>query len=391
MTTITVTAADTAQAMDKIVERLGEDALILETVKRNGRIEMVATDDSNEHVAEQVTLPTKNTPEDGKIGGLDIRIGANEFTDLFDQQMINSVHERTKSHTKTQEYFVGRANSTKENFEIINELKTIQRMLNGMMITKPDGLDITLGYAAPVRLHQAGFSSEAIQELYSNIVGLKDEEAIASFINALAKRVVHRNAESVFDSRVVFVLGSSGTGKTTLATKIAAYFKENGISERITLAAAAGPGIHSCEDIKVHARLLNMRSGHFGIGDISTAIQETSNRMIIDVNASPEDSLAAIREVKQNIGSKRVTVVQALPGGCSATMISHQCQRYRSLNPMIALTKLDECEAMPAELSALAMDGSGVGLLTGTKSIVGGIAIATVPILSQYLIQNIAY
>ena len=35
MTTITVTAADTAQAMDKIVERLGEDALILETVKRN--------------------------------------------------------------------------------------------------------------------------------------------------------------------------------------------------------------------------------------------------------------------------------------------------------------------------------------------------------------------
>ena len=36
--------ADTAQAMDKIVERLGEDALILETVKRNGRIEMIATD-----------------------------------------------------------------------------------------------------------------------------------------------------------------------------------------------------------------------------------------------------------------------------------------------------------------------------------------------------------
>ena len=44
MTTITVTAADTAQAMDKIVESLGEDALILETVKRNGRIEMIATD-----------------------------------------------------------------------------------------------------------------------------------------------------------------------------------------------------------------------------------------------------------------------------------------------------------------------------------------------------------
>ena len=45
----------------------------------------------------------------------------------------------------------------RKTLEIINELKTIQRMLNGMMITKPDGLDITLGHAAPVRLHQAGF------------------------------------------------------------------------------------------------------------------------------------------------------------------------------------------------------------------------------------------
>jgi len=51
---------------------------------------------------------------------------------------------------------------------------------------------------------------------------------------------------------------------------------------------------------------------------------------------------------------------------------------------------LDECEAMPAELSALALEGSGVGLLTGTKSIVGGIAIATMPILAQYLQENTA-
>ncbi|MGB1920756.1 MAG: hypothetical protein ACPHO7_04345, partial [Candidatus Puniceispirillaceae bacterium] len=80
--------------------------------------------------------------------------------------------------------------------------------------------------------------------------------------------------------------------------------------------------------------------------------------------------------------------VQAIPGGSSANMISHQCQLFQKLKPLIALTKLDECEAMPAELSALAMDGSGIGLLTGTKSIVGGIAIATSQILTQYLREN---
>ena len=388
MTTITVTAADTAQAMDKIVERLGDDALILETVKRNGRIEMIATDSAEDTPAPllEVSQPAAETPV-----GLNLEIGGGSgFTDLFDQQMINTVRERGSASTSTVDHLVGRAMDASENVDILTELRSIRQMLDGMMITRPEGLDVTLGHAAPVRLHQAGFSSRAIQQLHHHMAGLDDDEAVASFINALAKKVVHRDAESVFDSRVVFVIGSSGTGKTTLATKIAAYFKEHGISNRMMLAAATGPGISASEDIKSYARLLNMRAMQIGIDEVSTAIMETSNRLIIDVNATPEDTEAAIRQVTQRLGSNKVTVVQAIPGGSSATMIGHQCRLHQKLKPMIALTKLDECEAMPAELSALALDGTGVGLLTGTKSIVGGIAIATRPILAQYLQENAA-
>ena len=390
MTTITVTAADTAQAMDKIVERLGEDALILETVKRNGRIEMIATDSVEETEAPEPIASAPRPAVEG-LSGLNIEIGGGSgFTDLFDQQMIDTVRDRGSASASTVDHLVGRAMEASDNLDVVTELRSIRQMLNGMMITRPEGLDVTLGHAAPVRLHQAGFSSRAIQELHEHMVGLDDDDAVTSFINALADRVVHRDAESVFDSRIVFVIGSSGTGKTTLATKIAAYFKENGISERMMLAAAAGPGISASEDIKSYARLLNMRAAQIGIGEVSTAVQETSNRMIIDVNAMPEDAITAIREVTQRLGSGKVTVVQAIPGGSSATMIGHQCNLYSKLTPMIALTKLDECEAMPAELSALALDGNGVGLLTGTKSIVGGIAIATMPILAQYLQENAA-
>ena len=390
MTIITVTAADTAQAMDKIVERLGDDALILETVKRNGRIEMIATDSVEDAAAKEPTIVSPH-PESGALSGLNIEIGSSAgFTDLFDQQMINTVRNRSDAQTSTVDHLVGRAIEATDNLDILTELRNIRHMLSGMMITHPDGLDVTLGHAAPVRLHQAGFSSKAIQQLYDYMVGLEGDDAVASFINALAERVVHRDAESVFDSRVVFVIGSSGTGKTTLATKIAAYFKEHGISDRMVLTSAASPGVSANEDIKAYARLLNMRAAQIGIGEVSVALQETSNRMIIDVNATPEDAITTISEVMKQLGSGKVTVVQAIPGGASSTMISHQCKLYRKLSPMIALTKLDECEAMPAELSALALEGSGVGLLTGTKSIVGGIAIATMPILAQYLQENAA-
>jgi len=385
MTTITVTAGDTAQAMDKIVERLGEDALILETVKRNGRIEMIATDDPEDAPAP----PTAEQPAPTAHAPLDLEIGAGAaFTDLFDQQMINRVRDRDARQASTAENLAGRAIEASDSRELLTELKSIRKMLNGMMITRPDGLDVTLGHAAPVRLHQAGFSSKAIQMLHQHMVGLDDDSAVMAFMDALARKVVHTDVESLFDSRIVLVVGSSGTGKTTLATKIAAYFKEHGISERMTLAAAAGPGISVNEDIKSYARLLNMRSMQFGIGELKLAIQETSNRMIVDINAVAEDAQEAVRDVVRVLGVHKVTVVQAIPGGSSATMISHQCRQYGALKPMIALTKLDECEAMPAELSALALEGSGVGLLTGTKAIVGGIAIATMPILAQYLREN---
>lgn len=392
MTTITVTAADTAQAMDKIVERLGNDALILETVKRDGRIEMVATDGAEEAPAPapKARLPMLEVPpSDQPSADLDVEVGGDSpFTDLFDQQMIRAVRERTGASAS--EHLVSRAMEAAESADVLSELRNIRKMLNGMIITRPEGLDVTLGHAAPVRLHQAGFSPAVIHELHDQMAHLDDDAAVTGFIDALASKVVHHDAESVFDSRVVFVIGSSGTGKTTLATKIAAYFKEHGISERMILTSATGPGISASEDIKGYARLLNMRAAQIGIGDVSTAIQETSNRMIIDVDATPEDAEQAITEVIDRLGAHKVTVVQAIPGGCSATMISHQCKRFKKLEPMIALTKLDECEAMPAELSVLALEGSGVGLLTGTKSIVGGIAIATMPILAQYLQENTA-
>ena len=43
MTTLTIQAADTASAMEEIADRLGEDALILSTTKKDGKVIMRAT------------------------------------------------------------------------------------------------------------------------------------------------------------------------------------------------------------------------------------------------------------------------------------------------------------------------------------------------------------
>ena len=168
-------------------------------------------------------------------------------------------------------------------------------MLNGMMITKPEGSTSLWGML--LRFVFIRPFAQSNPDIASPYGWTGDDDAIDAFMNALADRVVHGDVDRVFDSRIVCVVGSSGSGKTTLATKIAAYFKEHGISDRMTLAAATGPGISCNEDIKAYARLLNMRSTQFGIGELATAVQETSNRMVIDITASPEDAMEAIRDV----------------------------------------------------------------------------------------------
>ena len=181
MTTITVSASDTAQAMDKIVERLGDDAMILETIKRDGRIEMIATDDSpttslpspRAKVPDEAELAFTGVsanrlsavdggragmPQAQKVDGLDVNIGATTaFTDLLDQQMVETVKARS-----TADHLTDRTANTSSQMDILEELRDLRSMLNGMMLTRPEGLDVTLGHAAPVRLQQAGFSPQVI-------------------------------------------------------------------------------------------------------------------------------------------------------------------------------------------------------------------------------------
>ena len=78
----------------------------------------------------------------------------------------------------------------------------------------------------------------------------------------------------------------------------------------------------------------------------------------------------------------------SLQGGSSASLIRQSLTAYKQVNPLIALTKLDECETTPAEFSALAEQEASIALLSGTRSVVGALAFASGNIISQYLTEN---
>ena len=79
MPTITVQAADSATAMDKIWEQLGPDAMIVSTSKHNGHVVMEATTDS----IKPALAPSAEA----------------EFSDIFTGQMLAKPEVKAKNGT----------------------------------------------------------------------------------------------------------------------------------------------------------------------------------------------------------------------------------------------------------------------------------------------------
>jgi len=83
MTTIKVSAIDTATAMDQILSQLGADAMILETTTRDGKVEISATNDPD------ITLKKPNQISD-------------VFTQIMKEEM-NSPHANQRPYAHPME------------------------------------------------------------------------------------------------------------------------------------------------------------------------------------------------------------------------------------------------------------------------------------------------
>ena len=119
MPTITVQAADSATAMDEIWEKLGPDAMIISTSKRNGRIVMEATTET--------TKPAM-TPS--------VETG---FSDIFKGQMLAKPTVTAKAGTSGQ--MPATASGAADIAGLRHDVTQMRNMLSGLILTDLDGVN----------------------------------------------------------------------------------------------------------------------------------------------------------------------------------------------------------------------------------------------------------
>ena len=381
MSKLTVQAMDSAAAMDEIVSKLGPDAVILSTTKLNGKVVMEAASGAP---------PSQMLPRNEK-----------KFTNIFSEQMIKTPNNQLVDSKKPNNNVP--ANHAKKivgdhmpsnNSEIASlrkQLTGIQKMMDGLFVTDVDGLNQNLLSNSRVVLQQAGFSHQILNDFKSSYLGQSFSDGCNAFLTDLSSHLTHSNSESLLNKKFVFVVGQSGTGRTTMVGKLTATLKEALPHKEIMTVEMIQEGQRANAQLQDFCRLLNSPVYTVCLDAPTPDFNNIKQNevMIVDLAVPISHAVTKLQDMATNLGAKNIEILATIPASTSSNMITLTMSELENFNFMVALTKLDECDITTTEFSSLATKDAKIGLFSASKSIMEAPIFASQNVLMQYLRENL--
>jgi hypothetical protein len=401
MPRLTVTAIDSLTAMEEIVSKLGEDAVILSTRKIRGQVEISA---SNDPVPGG--LPPRKTRASKK---------SKSFTDVFtqaDASLLQAPAEPVATEPslsrQMQEHFIDDTISLDElelpretnviDLDVVptapvagvenhqyhvlaDEIAQLRRQINGMIVTEATALRHEIGNSLTMRLKTVGFSDAVLDRFGHAMRHLPSAEAQTAFIRTLAEAVAIDKSERLFDADIYVIAGPHGAGKTNLAGKLAARLTDD--TARLWLASfeMTSSGQNGCRN---NARLLNLPFVDLTLG-FDAGLLAQSGKLVIDAGTDPSRLETLQADLQHHFPAAKICHILPLPGAYSTQAIKRAIELYGQNGAYIALTRLDECEIAAPEFSVLAESHAKLGFLTASRSLVDSLLIASQEPVAQYL------
>ena len=391
MTQHKVIAEDSLSAMDEISKVLGKDAVILKTEKINGKIHILGSNNIED-------LATSNAKKINK--------NKSNFSHLFSNKNLNQKTESRKIQSVIEKNYIknkdNAANNQHEtisspttNFVDIESFKNftnkIENLLENMILADMDTLNAYDNKSITLTLLKKGYSKKIISEFQKEIPIEEDIDRELTFYHYLSKKLVLPYEDTILNSDLIFINGSSGSGKTTLCSKIASYILDNKFvgNDRHKLSIVNfAPKSSNHSDLINFGRLLNLNVNSISsMKDLINFIDANRGhrKLIIDVSQENNNSEQYHEYINKLTLDKKCSNVIALQASTNRNMIKSIIKSYENSFPTIALTKLDEANIGSEELSILGELSCKIGILSGSKSIMGSLAFAKREVLAQYM------
>ena len=418
MPTITVTAPDSAMAMDEVIRQLGSDAYILSTSQSDGLVQIKATIDPMtpiprrpnaiqtvfEEAFEKQFVPSKplkeptlepeiqaHQTEQPKlfevVGGLktsrDKGLAPNvkKMPPLTIKSAVHHVEPSLNSSSIAQ-LKEGDGNS------IEARLARIESVLDLVQKIEPaaEGLVPKIDDLKCREMVDLGFAEEHVEAAILNCTKNGRPVVQANLIQHLADQVVSTDLQKTINADVIVIMGPSGAGKTTLAAKFATLLRDmigDRLIELVSLNGVASPqsGLlnHYCQQLS-----LPMNNWPVDQENMWTPIGK-GKLHIIDVACTTEYAIQIWPQLQEHFQNQRVHIVVALPSGLTPKRLENELVKTDDLIVEVVMTKQDECECSVPEISQLLTSSAKLGWFAGTCNLEGNLVKASTAIIENFL------
>ena len=376
--TTVIKAKDTASAMEKVVRELGEDCVILSTKKVNGQVSITASNSKKAKEAVKKRYDKKKFANIYKInsGKLDIK-----------NNIIKNPHKKLSENKMSSPGFLDLhyKDIIKEEMNIL--LEKIDKKLENVYITDNHK---NYNFSNFLKLKQMGFSNKILEKFLDKNLNNSYEDSRVNFFRKLSENLSSPFPERILNSKLILVTGTSGTGKTTMAAKIASTIVDKLGRNNIVLAELCRNSKSASEDLKSFARLLNIPiTNQLKNGDLSdTMILNDNAKIVVDLAGDIETGNKIIESLEARHGDNNICSILCLQSGSSREMIENTWKKIKAQRPIIALTKSDECNLSSMAMSKIVELKGQVGLVSGTRSIVDSLLFTNSDILAKYMKEN---
>ena len=356
-------AATSREALNKLRDALGPDAVIISNRNVNGQVEIMALADEDMAELHETRAPVPNEYE---AQAPRARNMAADTSPIIAQQTLFAMKKKQGEVLRDKLETLPEPGATPADMAGAAELMSELRAMRGMMAEQL--AEISWGNTQRKEPHKAqllremlntGFSAGLSRYLVDNMPKAKDMEQGLSWIKAiLAKNLNSISCDSdMLESGGVFALvGPTGVGKTTTTAKLAARCVMRHGAGKLALITTDGYRIGGYEQLRIYGKILGvMVHAVKDEADLRIALKELKNKhtVLIDtVGMSQRDKLVSAQiSMLAGANVKKLLCLNATSNGETLSEVIRSYQGS-GLSGCI-ITKMDEAAHIGSVLDAI--------------------------------------
>ncbi|VAX10856.1 Flagellar biosynthesis protein FlhF [hydrothermal vent metagenome] len=367
-------AKDMRQAIRKVRQALGSDAVILSNKSVDGGVELVAAIDYDESAVMAAIDTTSVAQAEDTLPSTEVKTASGVVADFPSQseQRLPTDNRKTKRPPRiewSQDPIL---------VEMRQEMHALRRMMENELseLTWRDmGSHMPHSQEMLRRLMNMDLSPDICRDLVAQVVDVDNlDMAWRRALYHLTDRLPVMGDDILEHGGAVAIVGPTGVGKTTTVAKLAARFCMRHGSRHVALITADNFRIGAREQLNTYARILDVPVRAASTAEeLNSALNAFNDRRLILIDTagmSQRDVRLSEQLSMLKAGSQPVRSFLALPATTQQAALEQAIKVFSKVRlEACIITKVDEAASMGGVLSAVIHSGLQVAFTTDGQKV----------------------